>query len=726
MTTYRNLDAAASSPELSAILEAGIGVTAQGWERFFKKIDASVFSGGGDLSRALGSIGRFLTEVVPEPLIDTAAYGLAEYLKRSPRFSAGWRIGLASLAQAAPDIMQNMKRDGVFTKEAFIEELELQGRVRVNDAENALRDETGWLDPKTGVIHRSTVVSPPKDLSDQKLFDLLKHWQPSIADGSVVLSPASFPELKIGQEINRKGESVAVALDLGTMGLEDQRKLALFWRILELRLRDGLDRPRQPHALKAALGELSNCPGALKALTKLEVSDDHIAAATGSLRWLESFEDEGGVTVLGPTDLDTLNQQREHLKVIDDARDLFAPFEVILRSEAKAKLSGPHKAALWLRDAIDDGSTAADRAGMQRKLRNTADGLLNCLTNPWFLGLMTLLAVTIVLVLPVLGLTILVLCLGMAGVSGAVALWGLWLGSYTIFNGGLIGVVVARLLVRGTDYVVNILRGIKDFFDPTDGTGLIGGSIKNIGDFFRAEPKTLEEKIRTEEEKRLAKEKAAPLLFMFLTIVIVSCVVGAAGNVWILFGQNPVVGVLYLAAGWLTIGAGESMVRGYRALTTGDNFRLLGVDFKARALKGAILAFTIGAVVLFTLGTVIGTVSTTTRYFAGDAAVDKSLVLMRESSEKAVIETAKANEIPLNEIEKAEYQYRDNLLEVCHEYQAKVAQQENAQDARPGSTCRLKEFRNAFPCDCSAEVPAKVLAKHPELLKKPIKTVGNN
>ncbi len=649
-----------------------------------------------------GTIARILFNI-PEPMRVGAAMMLAEAIERNHKLPYLFRFAVPPMLRGLPDGMRRMIENAKTAEEV---EVVVRDPLAASQAkvEQDLEDKNGWKDPVSRTIHRKGCSTQlPKGVEMHNLLSVIEWDKDAIEDGWVTLCPDCFPKWRKHGVVEIDNTAKPSKVDFGSMSPDDQRKLALFWRILNARLEDKIDRPRQPHALKAALERLNVCPAALKALSDIEPPDeDKFPDCIEALQWLE----RSNVAIDGDHPLHA--QRRRYLDCVEDVIDIFAPFEVLLRAEARDKISTPLYMALTARDWIDDSSTAAGRASFRNKLTGWLEAAPKLITEPswprtvafWIIGL-------VFLGLPILYVILFMGLVGFAGLSGlATLLWGFRDGSYFWLNAGIVGICVSRLLIVALDGVPTLFKKLKNFLDPADGTGLIGGTGLDIGNYFRKlGGLPLRERSSTAAVEDLVQQKE-PVSFLrqrALTVTIVSTVVAAAGNVWMLIGRgNIFVSVCFASAGFLVLMVGELYVRGWNLTSEHDDRRLLSVDFRRRALKGMITAGSVLAALLLTLGIGVGGTSYAAHAVMGDVAVAQTVTLARGASEKAVVETAKAIDVPLTVRER-----------VCYEYQAKISKHERAQELSPGTVCKLNP--DTFPCDCTAKLPPEVLARHPEL-----------
>lgn len=698
MATYRNLDELKNSPEMGAAVEAGIGVAAQQWERLFNRIDPALF---GD-NRALNTFLYLVTEVIPEPAIDGVSYFLAEYFKRHPSLSTPMRVTLASLAQSIPDTIQDMKRKGTYTKDAFKAELTTQAKDKLVAVETKYESENGWLETTATnrvILHRSgRDHAPPKGARERELLSLLRDNEGAIRARRVHMCDGCFDEVEMGPHltVTVKGPAPAAPkADLSALSERGQENLALLQRINDARSFDLISRPFGWRIVNACLAELASCPAALKVLDSIEIPPEQRDSATGALTWLERIHAAGGLATL---DADDLVEYGYAVETVEGVLNHFGRFLAILRIEAKTKVDKLTWVTFSIRDNIDDAWTAETRNGLKKKFLGFFKNIGDFLTQPSCLRSVAIFL--IVLVLLVIPFTF-VLNLLLFAISGWVAIdWGLADGSFYWFNAGVVGVFIARLLIVTFDWVLTGFRKIGDFLNPADGTGIIGGTIREIGDSFRR--LTGRELTAAQIEARLQQEaKASEPVDAFhkraLTVTIVTTAVAAGGNFWLFMDRDPVLGVFLMIGGFVALMVAEVYSRAYKLLSTED--RLNAVRMMIRV--GSKLAAAI---------VVVGVLWGTVRVIVGPVAVSNTATLVRAASEKVVIETAKAAEVPLNDQQKAEYEYKALLDEACQESKGRVLKKNK-------TAC--KDAPNVFPCDCTAEIPESVLKRNPKLLNKP-------
>lgn len=668
----------------------------------------------GDITRLLFSI--------PEKYRIAAAIVLSEVVKKSS-LSPLIKRPLAGLLRGMPDGMLRMLENGYKAdfEAGLAEELaDEKGKKspRMAEFEQSLEDDAAWQDPVTMMVHRSNCPlyqpKPPEGVRVTNLLSIFRLHGDAIGSGHIPTCRWCIPELPTGMGVGQAisaSSATAANVDFGSMSPVDQRKLALVWRILNARLEDKIDRPRQPHALKAALERLNVCPAALKALSDIEPPDeDKFPDCIEALQWLERAD------VVIANDHPMHAQRLKCLNCVEDVIDIFAPFEVLLRAEARGKISTPLRLALTARDWIDDSSTATSRASFRNKLAGWLEAAPKLITEPSWTRTIVIILVTIIgfaaiFGLPVVSLGLFAALLLFAGLSGAAAIGGLVLGSPMWLNLGVIGLFIGRLLIPIVDGVATVFRGIKDFLDPSDGTGLVGGSIRDVFDALRhwgiLGPKSEgQEGAQLERASRML-EPIAFLRERALTVTIVGSVVAAGGNAWLfLNGQLGLVLTCLLVSGWLTLMVAELYTRGWRMTTANDDKRMLPTAYRQRALKIMINTGSMLAAIILVFGLAVGGLQLAITKIAGERATTDVVVLARGASEKAVAETAKAIDVPLTE--------RDaRLKEVCAEYKAKIPAVERKNDLLAGGYCR--QFSNEFPCDCDAALPESVLARHPEL-----------
>lgn len=699
------------------------------------KIDPSVFR----RDDILGWVARKVASV--DSRIRYALFtALAAAILSNPRVPgmAKTLIGRPML-EVAPAIERLLQQNALTPAEIAQIEAEINAKVTAKKAEieaqgksAAPADECYCDSDVRSQIHRTAVHAPPEgDRARHLVRGTYEHVVTHAGDINQFCRICFpwVPALKPAVAAAVATTTVAATPSLSKLSDNGQKAYALFFAILQLRLRDVINAPPGPHRLEVLLSHIDKAPSALKALESVDVSDyDNVM---NSLGWLASWWERGGFSLFeappegimdrmerwlrehGVLDSDpnwaaaqasreSLRAEYEaHREFVHEALTRYAIFRSMLEAQASAHLTDWQNAWLPARDAIDEASTAESRARTKRQIAGAGRSVMNFFTHPCTMIIVALTLTFVFIGIPVLAGLSTIGAVLFTGVVGLVALYGMWVQSPVLVCGALIVAVLIRFVIVLVDVLLTIIRKVGDFLDPTDGTGIIGGSIGAVVAQLRnwgvLAPLTPAEEARKEAQLNrvtgAAKEMTGYFRDRAMTVLIAWSIITAAWMVlWTTGTINPVTMGSMLITGMLALVAAEIYNRGWRKVDpTVDNDRLINIEERRQKLKQMLAVATAAAFASAALTGLAIIVTMIIHAFGGDNT-DRMVELARGGTTRTLDRVAVVAQVATTP-----------TIEVClADREHGVSEIERARDMKPGSICADPKYSNAWPCNCEA------------------------
>jgi hypothetical protein len=232
--------------------------------------------------------------------------------------------------------------------------------------------------------------------------------------------------------------------------------------------------------------------------------------------------------------------------------------------------------ATWFRSLWDDEGTSGD-------VKQFAKRLLN-----------------VFVVLLVVATVVLVVLLGVAAIAMACSITGFFWPSLALILIGMIVVIILRYAVPTYDMPLNAVSGIVDFIDPTDGTGMIGGTVKGFVDMFKD--------VHRVKPPREDREPISWFTDRSISVAIAWAMVSALGCYFamVLSPISAPPAAAFMLAGVLWLYAMlETIRKGWRRVGKHDEGRYIPASWRMRLYRGSVLTMSILGGVSFVLGLVL-------------------------------------------------------------------------------------------------------------------------
>ena len=531
---------------LSVLNEAGGDIAEEKLEIIFGGID---FSHLLKQHGAAGTVARIINAVHPDARL-VALSTFAAYIDHRRDINPALKFVLVAALRAAPQALTAM-----LAAKQPIDEKTLANALEVKVKQVEGR-ELYVGSKRTDLIHDYAFHPAAKDdvVNRGSLVDILQRFDRNL------LCPDCFRE-----EINRGRVVIETKVDLDPL--------------------DGLDQFLE----KAKAKWVANLFGALLRV-KHEDTDKSRSSRDRKLAQMLAkavAEKPGVVERMVPEALPELGQDVD-LSALPDVDLFLAKLE--MRSEFQSPSTpteikdkwntflhglpaGARMVAEWFRGMWDDEGTSGDVKQLAKRLLNVFVRLLKVAT------------------------FVLVVLLVAAAFAMACSVVGIFSPSLKCILVGMVGVIVLRYAVPTYDMFLNAVSAVFDFLDPTDGTGMVGGTVKGFVDMFKDVHRV---KLPAED-----REQISWFTDRSISVSIAWAMVSALGCYYAMvlapMAAPPATALMLAGALWLYASL-ETLRKGWRRVGKHDEERYVPASWRKRLYRSSFISMTVIGLASFLSG----------------------------------------------------------------------------------------------------------------------------
>lgn len=195
-----------------------------------------------------------------------------------------------------------------------------------------------------------------------------------------------------------------------------------------------------------------------------------------------------------------------------------------------------------------------------------------------------------------LGAVGLVVILGLAVVSMLMSIYGIFWAHPAWILVGMVGIIVLRFIVPIYDIPLNMLAVLFDFLDPTDGTGMIGGTVGRFLDMVDPDRKKTPPADR--EPISWFTDKAVSVSLAWALVTALGCLVAMVIDPTT---ARPSEALMLSGASWLYFML-DTMRKGWRPVMKSDEHRYIPAELRKRFYRGSIYTSTAIGATKFIIG----------------------------------------------------------------------------------------------------------------------------
>ncbi len=198
-----------------------------------------------------------------------------------------------------------------------------------------------------------------------------------------------------------------------------------------------------------------------------------------------------------------------------------------------------------------------------------------------------------------LAITGLVIIIGLAVVSMLMSIYGIFWAHPVWILVGMVGIIVLRFITPIYDIPLNMAAALVDFLDPTDGTGMIGGTVGRFLDMVAPDRKKTPAADR--EPITWFTDKAVSVSLAWALVTALGCLVALVIDPTT---ARPSETLMLSGSAWLYFML-DTVRKGWRPVMKNDEDRYIPASLRKKFYRGSIFASTAIGIVKFVVGFVL-------------------------------------------------------------------------------------------------------------------------